>query len=342
MLRSVVLSIVLSAIGIAAVLLWLGEPADIVRLLELDLYTVLIGALLVTASYFCGGVRVMLLARLAGHDLSVWRATRVHILGVFSACVTPSGSGNHLGLALALGRSGIPSSTGWSIAIYTSVLDLLFYAWSVPVALIFLSVTHNPFGNRFLWFAVPLGALFLALWYLLAYKLHWLDPFIARLLSLSSLKKWRRNGLRFLRRLGEVTHRMNSGSLMAQVGLQLLTAGMHFTLIALFPIFALSFGAVLPVLTASALLLLIWVSSYVIPTPGASGFMEFAVSVLFSQQADASLITPAVLTWRIFSYYMSLLVGAVLGGVILSKAIAQSPPVSPQETTLPPSESEQT
>jgi uncharacterized protein (TIRG00374 family) len=342
MLRSIVLSIVLSVIGIAVVVLWLGEPADISRLLELDGRTVMIGMLLMVASYLFGGIRVMLLAKLTGNNITMWRATRAHILGVFSACVTPSGSGNHLGLALALGRWGVPASTGWSIAIYTSVLDLLFYAWSVPLALIFLGVTHNPFGTRFLWFALPLGGLFLALWYLLAYKLHWLDPIAARLLSISSLKKWRRNGLRFLRRLGQVTARMNEGRLGVQLGLQLLTAGMHLAVLALFPIFAFSFGAVLPVLSTFALLLLIWVGAYIIPTPGASGFMEFAVSFLFSQQADASLVTPAVLTWRIFSYYASLLLGAVLGGVLMSRLIADTLNTAPTETTLPPQEPEQT
>ncbi|HEX7022300.1 MAG TPA: lysylphosphatidylglycerol synthase domain-containing protein, partial [Trueperaceae bacterium] len=104
--------------------------------------------------------------------------------------------------------------------------------------------------------------------------------------------------------------------------LQILTALLHFAIYAIFFVIARSLGADLALLPTMSVILLVSVISYVVPTPGGSGYLEFALSYVFSRQVPAALVTPSVLAWRVVTFYLPLLIGPFLGGPMLARTLA--------------------
>ncbi len=96
-----------------------------------------------------------------------------------------------------------------------------------------------------------------------------------------------------------------------------MTVPLHLSNYAVFYVVAVSLGAKLPLLPTLATVLVASVASFVVPTPGGSGFTEFAVVSLFKLQTDAAQIAPALIVWRVFNYYVFFLIGPALGGTLL-------------------------
>lgn len=322
--RTVLTSVALSAVGLVLVAVLVGEPADLARLWRMDRAALASALALLALSYACGGARIVLLARAAGARVSFLRGIRAHLLGLFAAAVTPSGSGNHPALAVALRREGMPAATAWSITVYTTILDLLFFAWSVPVSLAALALGEELLAPSLAWLAIPAGAGFAGLWFVLAFRLRWLGRLVLRAFSLPLLRRWRRRATRFVSEMEVATGTVTGGGYLTHGVLQLLTALLHLSIHAIFFAYAtLGLGAPLDLLPTLMVLLLVSVGAYLIPTPGGSGYVEFAASFMFTRQADSGVITPAVLAWRLTGHYLALVIGPILGGTMLARSLAR-------------------
>lgn len=323
MIRTILASAILSAASLVLVAVLLGEPADLLRLWHQDRAALRVALALLMASYACGGARLALLARAAGVRLSVLRGARAHVVGLFAAAVTPSGGGNHPAIALTLRREGMTHATSWSIAVYTTILDLAFFAWSVPLAVIGLALGEGIVDRSLVWLAAPLGAAFVALWFLLTFRLRWFGRLVLRAFSLPLLRRRRRHAARFVLELEEATATVTGGTYLTHAALNLLTAGMHLSLHAIFFAYAtLGLGAPLALLPTLMVVLLVSIGAYLVPTPGGSGYMELAAAAMFTRAADPALIAPAVLAWRLTGHYLALLLGPVLGGTMLARSLA--------------------
>ena len=314
-------SLSLSASGVALVIALTGERGSLAQLGTLSARALLVSALLLALHYAAGGVRLALLARLCGAPVSMWRSVRAFILGLFCAALTPSGGGNAPAIALSLRRDGLPTSLAWAVTLYTSVLDLLFFAWAVPLAGLVLSFGgHLP--PLFFWLSLLLAPLCLLLWYAFSFELGRLRRVLLRLFALPLLKGWRRAAARFLERFGEVAQVVARQPWRGQLALQAATATLHLGLYAIFYVMARGLGLEVALGETLALLLLVSITSYAVPTPGSSGYLEVALTYAFAATADTTLVIPAVLAWRTLSFYVSIIIGALLGGGVLVQEVA--------------------
>jgi len=322
--RALILSLLLSIVAIALVIALIGSPSGLGAILNLSWRSLLLGGLLLGLSFFVGGLRIQRLLYATGSSLSAWRAMRTFILGIFSAALTPSGGGNAPAIALSLIHERISPPVAWSVTIYTSTLDLLFFGWSLPVAVLILR-RSDYFGRPWLlWLGLGLSVLFLGLWVGLAFFLSRLERLLGILLSPRALRRWRRPAWRFLRRMNEVTSIITGRRLTTHLSLQGLTLLLHGSVYSIFFVFARGLGAELAFAPTMALMFLVSVTSYVIPTPGASGYLELAVSFAFAKELEISLLTAAVVAYRAISYYLTIVIGALLGGNILAREIADT------------------
>ncbi|MEX2540161.1 MAG: lysylphosphatidylglycerol synthase transmembrane domain-containing protein [Trueperaceae bacterium] len=324
--RTILVSLVLSVAGILAVLLWLGDPSDLRALGRLSLPAVAGSLLLLAASFLAGGTRLAVLVAMAGDRVNAWRATRAFVLGLFGAAITPSGGGNGPAIALSLIRDGVRSSVAWSITVYGSISDLLFFAWAIPASALVLHLTGHLADARLLWLAFGLSAASLLLWYLLAFELARATRLGGRIFSLAGLRRWRRPAMRTLAGIGAATATVTRSHIGWHVLLQLLTIGLHLLLYSIFFLLARALGADLNFLVSQAVLLLVSATSYLVPTPGASGYLELALSYSFSSQLSAGVLAASVLTYRALSYYAAVLLGGILGGAVLSKELIKRTP----------------
>ena len=330
--RAVVISAVFGLVGLGAVLVF-GNPGDLLAIRNLSAWTLFWSVLLLALSFLCGGLRVQLLARTLGYRVRLPSAVRGHILGLFSAAVTPSGSGNAPAIALMLTRDGLSGPHAWSVALYTGVVDLLFFAWGVPVALLTLKLTGRLQATWLLAGGVAVSALFIALWYLLVFHLAAAPRLIHRLFRWQPLRRYRGRARRFAGTLTETLERLSSTTWLQHLYLQGLAVGLHLSVFAMFLLIAAELGLNLPALPTLATLFLVFVLSHVVPTPGGSGFLELTLPLLLLPERPAA-VTPVVLVWRLISFYSVFLLGPSLGGAALAKRlgpdVGQNLPLNPE------------
>jgi len=326
---------VFGLIGLGVVLLF-SDPGDLLAVRNLSAWTLFSSTLLLGWSFLCGGLRLRLLARTLGYRLRLPSAVRAHILGLFSAAVTPSGSGNAPAIALMLTCDGLSRTHAWSVALYTGLVDLLFFAWGVPVALLTLKLSGKLPPSP--WWSVGgagVSALFLALWYLLAYRLSALPGLAYRLCSFRILRRYRGRTERFAQTFTETVSRLSATTWSEQFILQAFSASLHLSVFAMFSVIAADLGLTLPLLPTLATLFLIFVVSHVVPTPGGSGFLELTLPLLLMPERPAAAV-PALLVWRLLSFYSVFLLGPSLGGAALAKRSGPDDPSTPPHAETEP------
>jgi len=323
--KALLLATLFGLLGLLGVLTLLGHPRDLLVLAELPGWSLAASLVLLALSFLCGGLRIALLARLLGYRLRLLSAVRGHILGLFSAALTPSGGGNAPAVALMLMRDGLPKAHAWSVALYLTVVDVLFFVWTVPLAVLALKGTVEEFLPGLLWLGGLTSLLCLGVWYLLAFCLEGTAKLIVKLFGWRPLRRWQARAERFAGTLTGAVTNLSYGGKRVQVALQLQTVGVHVSVFAIF--LAIAWGLELPTapLPTLATFLLVFVASFLVPTPGGSGFLEFALSWLLASQSETALVAPAVLVWRLLSFYSVFLLGPILGGAALSKHLPASP-----------------
>ena len=137
-LRSLMISLVLSALGLAWVVFQVGSLEDLYVIRRLPFGHLLAATSALLTSFIVAGVRLQYLVRPLGFRLKLRYAIRTHILGLFSATVTPGGSGNTPAIALMLQHHGHSSGQAWAAGIALFRADLIFHSWGMPVALAIL------------------------------------------------------------------------------------------------------------------------------------------------------------------------------------------------------------
>ena len=331
MTRVLLLSLLFSVLGVVAVLFALGGPQDLRALSEVPLRAFGGGVGLLALNYLCGALRLSLLTRTLGKPLGLWRTWQAYVLGRFGAAVTPGGSGAVPAVALTLAGRGLSHEQAWSVPLYTSVLDLFFFAWAAPLATLGV-VNALPGVALSPWLALLLAALFLGSGYGLAYHLGKFTRPAFWLFSLSPLRRWRRAALRALWRTSSALTTMRGGGPLRGLLLGLLTPLIHGSSYAIFLLFARALDLHTPPLFTLAVVLLSSVASFAVPTPGGSGALEVMVGLAIGRSADAGVseavaptltanVTAAVIAWRLTSHYSNVVVGAVLGGPLLSRLL---------------------
>ena len=98
------------------------------------------------------------------------------------------------------------------------------------------------------------------------------------------------------------------------IGLHACTALFWLVSFAFLNAVAFTLGLGVPQLELLALRTLIHAFAFAIPTPGASGYMEGALSLALAGRATPQLISTTVLVWRSLSYYLYFVLGPLISG----------------------------
>lgn len=287
--------------------------------------------------YCClSGLRLKLLAAAANRPLSLWQGIRIHILGLFSAAVTPGGSGNAPVMVLGLLGMGVSQSKAWAIVIYTSIMDILAYSWMLPLAFLWL-VTHRAQALSLQLIVLALVTMvgLFSLAYTLMFKIEKLDKVIIFIFRLPILKRWYKKVLTSSRKTTLLMAEMSTQTVAWHGFMQVITALAHLSAYSILYTCLAAFGFNLSFWNVISLVLIVSLGGMLVPTPGGSGYMEAAIAFLLPDRSAASVV-PAVLTWRLFSHYVNILVGGFIGGVallkqrnLLQEELDEEPPASP-------------
>jgi uncharacterized protein (TIRG00374 family) len=240
---------------------------------------------------------------------------------MFVATLTPGNVGVAPTTAAALKRLGVPFGRGVGVAIQSVILDMMFFAWAVPLSLgylVYSDTLYLPQGAELAAFAVVVlaivGVVFLTRYPRLAVRLvlvvaEWplLERFAPRLRRMA--RDYYRSAKAF-----------KSMALSTWIALNAAVAAGWFSSFVLLWLLLQLYGVHVGLLATLAIVSSITLLSHLIPTPGGSGFMEAALGL--SIGANGRNVVAALLVWRLASYHVIFLLGPPAAWLLyLSKAL---------------------
>ena len=326
--QAISISLVLGALSLWIVLpsLSLKDIRTAIDDFDLRLIPLIVG--LIIAWWITAGIRTIALASRVGSRLSLWQAVLTHVFGVFSSSITPAGGGNSFGIAFLLNRLGLSPQNATAVTVMTLVGDMTFFAWAVPAAFVLLTRRglSLPIENLPL-FILGLSALSLTASYILVFKLPLTTRFIAKLISFPLFRKLQPRSKIFLNKLGLASERFSTVSWTWHVGFHILSGLSRLLYFSIFIIILVALGINISPISMYSLQVVIHNFAFVVPSPGASGYQEVAMSYALKGQAPPGLLSATILIWRLCNHYLYFLVGPLLGGL----AILTKGPIKPTD-----------
>jgi glycosyltransferase 2 family protein len=324
--QAIVISILFGILGFALVFFRGGRPDQLLEVRKLSPTFLGLAILALLLSFLFAAFRLQHMCRKLKHKLKLRHALRTHILGIFSAAVTPSGGGSTPAIALSLQYQGLSSAQAWATGIALFVADAIFILWTLPIALIFLRV-HHLYPNTIWWNLVAVIAVVITAFiaYVFIYRLQWLEP-ILRWILRGPLIRFRKGALRFVGSLLE-SNQIFTGASWGFYGItQLWTLLSWISFFFILTCLARGLNIAIPIIASEAWQLVVTALSFAVPTPGGSGFFEFATSVLLLDKGNNGAVPATLLIWRFLTFYLFFILGPILGGYILLKSMNQAKP----------------
>lgn len=326
MARGALVGIVFGVLGLYVVLRLTESHVSWMELAKIEPIILITACGLMLLVRLIDSLRMSLLTRSLGGNLSVLNGIRISILGTFVSNTTPFSSGGGPMQVYLLTDSGL--SPGQSTAVLATrtlcntfarftlglVVSIWLFCFAEPLQLprvmhvilkmgviiyftglgLSLFFILNP--EKIKVFVVPVIRNRVTLRFFTAEKLDalldWIDGELTEFRqALSAFLKKRRSIL---------------------VIIILLSYGWWITLTAI-PVVALAALGIQPeVLQVMAITMMFYLAASYAPTPGASGGAELGFGLLFSNVVPRSLVGPFVTLWRGFTYYLNLVSGALL------------------------------
>ncbi len=280
---------------------------------------VAVAVLSLLALWLAPVAKLVLLADAQRQKVSWWHAFLAHAAQVFGTAVTPAGTGGAPFLVVALERVGVAPGTGLAMAVQLFVLDLTALGVLIPLGLGYLLLASPVALGTGLSIAAGLAAgLALAASIVLV---RFPAPVVRWLHGIANWK-WLR---RFQRRikLVAVDYRASAVAFRdMRLGSWLWLHVANFTAwlanFALFWALVSIYGANVRLLDVLALLSMITLLSFFVPTPGASGVMELLLGLALGATGtpQSSVAAPVVL-WRAGTFYLAFLLGPLAAWLLL-------------------------
>lgn len=262
------------------------------------------------------GRRISLLARAMGASLGWFRGCTLFLSCTFAQLVTPMGLGEVPALAYLLNKNGLKLGTSVAAAVIRSFTTKLVFSAGVFWLFFYARgrVEYGPVTSEI--FTVV--ALFFAVTLVVnaAYVLY---PRGVQAVFAWFPAKWRRG------RVARWQEQLATEAQEFAAGLRLLRAGgplLFVRLILLSVVFWLAWFGMLPVLARglgartdslsliSSQFVLTLALPY-IPVPGASGALELAMAGMYRGIVPRAVLGLLILSWRFYTYYLILILGAV-------------------------------
>lgn len=262
---------------------------------------------------------------LTDRELKWKSAFEVDFLCEFTSCVTPSAvGGSSMGMVF-LNTKGIEFGRATTLMMTTLFLDELFFVLSCPIIVLLtpaselFSSTGSAFGYGIkLTFWIVYAILFL--WTLILFcgiilQPQWLKRLLGKVTSLKWLRKWHDKaeelGDNMINTSKELRTKPFRFWLEVFGGTALTWTSRYLVVNALFLGFVASADPYQWVIFAKEFVL--WVVLMVSPTPGGSGLSEWLFSEYYGDLvATAGMALILAIFWRIISYYVYLLIGAII------------------------------
>ncbi len=268
---------------------------------------------------------ILRLRHLTGNSISLKHSFQAILLWEFASALTPSVVGGSAVAFFIVHKEGIPLGKSTAIVMITALLDELFYLITVPVVLIFAQNyplfsqnSYTVFGSTFSSFGLFLTGygfmFFLAAFISFAVFIHpaGIRAFLTRFFSIRWLKRWKEGAVKTGNDLVITSREMKGKSFLFWLqafGYTFFSWTSRFLFV---NFLILAFMPVDSHLHIYATQMVMWVIMLISPTPGAAGLAELVFNDFLGIFLVAGFAPVLAVLWRIFSYYIYIIVGSII------------------------------
>lgn len=266
---------------------------------------------------------------IADGDLTWKRAIRTDIMCAFTSAITPSVVGGSALAIFYLNREGIPVGRATTLTLTTLFLDELFFVVFCPIIILCIPL-DDLFGSAALSASgdgIFIGGVKLVFWLVYAGIVIWTSILFMAIIAkpqsmeriLRKIASWRMLK-KFSRNINTIASNMSATSAWVKgrgskwwanvFGATTLSwFSRYFVVNALFWAFVPDVSQIL----VFARQFVVWVVLMVSPTPGGSGISEWLFANYYGDIiGDLGIAAVIALVWRMLSYYIYLVAGALL------------------------------
>ena len=254
-----------------------------------------------------------------------WRkAFRIIMLWEFTSAITPSAVGGTSVAILYVNKEGISIGRSSSIVLMTSFLDELYFVIMFPILVLLSGVSrlfdvpdapewaHGIFTVALIGYSIKLIWV-LGLSYGLFFNPRGLGRFIYRIFHLPVLRRWKRGAgkaaIDIIASSKEMKNKKPKFWLEAFFSTFLSWTSRYWVVNCIM----LAFFAVHDHFLIFSRQLVMWIVLLVAPTPGGSGVAEYMFDKFLGEFIPfAGFAIALALIWRLISYYLYLIIGAIL------------------------------
>jgi uncharacterized protein (TIRG00374 family) len=314
--RGLVISVGLSVL-VALILVW--KTLDLQALRNIGFvesgFLALAGAMLLAASAL-EGRRISLVAKAMGGKVRWFKGCTIFLSCTFAQLVTPMGLGEIPAVAYLLNKNGLRLGLSVAAAILRSFITKLVF--SLGVILLFV------FARGWMQFGPVTGELFTLVALVFAITLllnaaYVLFPELLEKIFAKLPRRWRKG------KFGQWQQRLEVEASEFALGMKILWARGPWMLLrivilnlvfwllwfGMLPVLARGLGVVAdPVFLVSSQFILTLALPF-IPVPGASGALELAMAAMYKGVIPKAVLGLFILCWRLFTYYLLLILGAI-------------------------------
>lgn len=251
-------------------------------------------------------------------------ALRVSLGGDFGASVTPARAGAEPARFLVLAEAGVATAPALLILFFEIALELVSLV-IVCALLAFFTDSGALAGGMigviggYALFVIGLagGAFAIA-----GRRANGPPPEWMRALGIHA-GRWRaiQRALRHIRSSMDGLRRARTGAMLVAFALSLAHVALR---LAVLPALVYGAGAHTPLAPLIIWPLLLLYGGAIAPAPGGGGAIEFGFSLGLRKVLDPSMFAAALIWWRVYSFYLYLLAGAIVAGTTVLRAINNS------------------
>ena len=263
--------------------------------------------------------RLVFLTEGTNHRTSFWQALQTHVLGTFSAVATPTGGGNSIGIVFLLNRFGLPANQAVAAAVMCVVGDLAFFSWAAPAAYFALRFARVQLPLEQLGVLVTVLSIFAILVsYLLVFRLPLAISLLRRLARHRWLQRFHARIDKFLEDLSLASRHYSRRPWHWHLRFHLLSGAARLPYFAVLNLVLVSLLLDADHLVVYAVQIILHAFAFLIPTPGASGYQEAAITYALRFHVSGGGLAAAVIVWRCYQHYIYYLLGPLIGGLALA------------------------
>jgi uncharacterized protein (TIRG00374 family) len=313
------------ALGVSAYLVWSGwSKHGAPPLLPWWAHFAVLG--LVGVEILARGLKLHWSAAAIRVELRLGAAIRVILGGDFAAAITPGRSGAEPARFLVLAEAGLPAAS----IILVLFIELFLELVSLAIIVVAMAIVFRGAGGVIglmvgvigAW-VVLVGAAAVIGWYLSHRNTRGKPPEWARKLGFKA-GAWRRvqHAMRALRASVASLRQARPLALIAATIASAVHVAMRLSVLVVIVQSVAPETATAPLLLWS---LVIMYGSSIAPAPGGGGAVEFSFKLAFASLLAADVLAGSLIWWRVYTFYLYMLLGALAAGSTVLRALRERP-----------------